>query len=83
MPSQTKFSNGPNDRPKNETIAQSGPGLPDDSGGLPEGIDDLDPEAVKQALSNPPPHKLQQEPAEGSREVVDRELKRQAEKDRR
>lgn len=26
-----KISNGPNARPKDETIAQTGPGLPDDS----------------------------------------------------
>jgi hypothetical protein len=27
-----KITNGPNDRPRDETIAQSGPGFPDDSG---------------------------------------------------
>ncbi len=29
--SKTKISNGPNARPRDETIAQTGPGLPNDS----------------------------------------------------
>ncbi|AWN47705.1 hypothetical protein DK419_16430 [Methylobacterium terrae] len=28
---ETKISNGPNARPRDETIAQTGPGLPNDS----------------------------------------------------
>lgn len=32
--STTKITNGANDRPKNETIAQSGGGIPDDSGSV-------------------------------------------------
>lgn len=31
MPTDKKLSTGANDRPKNETIAQTGPGLPEDS----------------------------------------------------
>ncbi|KAA0690950.1 hypothetical protein DTW90_29095 [Neorhizobium sp. P12A] len=27
----SKITNGPNDRPRDESIAQSGPGIPDDS----------------------------------------------------
>ena len=33
--------------------------------------------AKTQKLKEPPAHRLQEEPAEGSREVIDRELERQ------
>ncbi|RFB85832.1 hypothetical protein B5K11_29545 [Rhizobium leguminosarum bv. trifolii] len=36
MEKRAKISTGTNDRPTNETIAQSGPGIPDDSGPLVE-----------------------------------------------
>ncbi|MBX5135604.1 hypothetical protein CO660_17010 [Rhizobium sp. L9] len=32
MDRKAKISTGTNDRPRNETIAESGPGIPDDSG---------------------------------------------------
>lgn len=45
-----KRSTGPNARPKDETIAQTGPGLPDDSGALPEGAEDADEEKARASL---------------------------------
>jgi hypothetical protein len=44
-----KITTGTNDRPKNETIAQSGSGLPDDSGSLIE-VSDEQVEAVRAKL---------------------------------
>lgn len=45
MDEKKKITTGANDRPRNETIAQSGPGLPDDSSQPPEASD----EAVERA----------------------------------
>lgn len=42
----SKITDGPNDRPKDSTIAQSGPGLPDDSG-QPVEATDQDSERVR------------------------------------
>lgn len=36
MDKQSKISTGTNDRSRNETIAETGPGIPDDSGRLVE-----------------------------------------------
>ena len=44
-----KRSTGPNDRPRNETIAQSGEGLPDDSGGVPAKVNASDDKAARRA----------------------------------
>jgi len=49
-----KISNGPNDRPLNETIAGTGPGIPDDALGpgqeLPEPPSDEEVERAAEAL---------------------------------
>lgn len=45
-----KKSTGPNARPRNETIAQSGEGLPDDSSGLPEGAEGADEKKARESL---------------------------------
>ena len=38
MADRTKISTGPNDRPVNETIAGTGPGIPDDARGPGEAL---------------------------------------------
>lgn len=52
-----KISNGPNDRPLNETIAGTGPGIPDDALApgeeLPEGPSDEDVEKMAEKLGAP------------------------------
>jgi hypothetical protein len=58
MDDKAKISNGPNDRPRNESIAGTGPGLPDDARGpgeeeLPEAPSDEEVERVKGALGVP------------------------------
>lgn len=45
-----KKSTGPNARPKDATIAQTGEGLPDDSAGLPEGAENVDEEKARASL---------------------------------
>ena len=51
---RSKISNGPNDRPINETIAGTGPGIPDDAGtpgeALPEAPSDEAIEKAKKGL---------------------------------
>jgi hypothetical protein len=54
MDDKEKISNGPNDRPRNESIAGTGPGIPDDARGpgeeLPEAPSDEDVERAAKAL---------------------------------
>jgi hypothetical protein len=55
MDDKAKISNGPNDRPRNESIAGTGPGIPDDARGpgeeeLPEAPTEEDVERAKAAL---------------------------------
>jgi hypothetical protein len=54
MDDKPKISTGPNDRPRNETIAGTGPGLPDDAlapgEALPEPPSDEAVERAKAAL---------------------------------
>jgi hypothetical protein len=54
MDDKPKISNGPNDRPRNETIAGTGPGIPDDARApgeeLPEAPSDEEVERAKAAL---------------------------------
>ena len=55
MDDKAKISTGPNDRPRNETIAGTGPGIPDDARGpgeeeLPEAPTDEEVERAKVAL---------------------------------
>lgn len=53
---KSKISTGANDRPRDETIAQSGEGLPDDSG-KPIEVDDDEVERVKAKLTGSMPGK--------------------------
>ena len=48
-----KRSTGPNARPKDETIAQTGEGLPGDTGGPPEDVQKIDEAAVRRSLDDP------------------------------
>lgn len=54
MDDKAKISTGPNDRPRNETIAGTGPGIPDDARGpdeeMPEAPSDEEVERAKAAL---------------------------------
>jgi hypothetical protein len=54
MDDKEKISTGPNERARNETIAGTGPGIPDDARGpgeeLPEAPSDEDVERAKAAL---------------------------------
>jgi hypothetical protein len=57
MDDKEKISTGPNERARNESIAGTGPGLPDDARGpgeeLPEAPTDEDVERAKAALGVP------------------------------
>lgn len=58
MDDKAKISTGPNDRPRNESIAGTGPGIPDDARGpgeeeLPQAPSDEDVERAKVALGVP------------------------------
>ena len=54
MDDKEKISTGPNERPRNETIAGTGPGIPDDALGpgkeLPEPPSEEEVERAKKAL---------------------------------
>ncbi|HEX8622269.1 MAG TPA: hypothetical protein VF718_09880 [Allosphingosinicella sp.] len=54
MDDKPKISTGPNDRPRNETIAGTGPGIPDDARSpgeeLPEPPSEAEVERAKAAL---------------------------------
>lgn len=45
-----KYSTGPNARPKNATIAQSGEGIPDDSSRVPPEVREADEAAARRSL---------------------------------
>ena len=47
-----KRSTGPNARPEDETIAQTGEGLPDESGRPPEDAQEVDEAAVRRSLDD-------------------------------
>ncbi|MBB4191864.1 hypothetical protein GGE45_001407 [Rhizobium aethiopicum] len=49
MDKRAKISTGTNDRPRNETIAESGPGIPDDSGRMVE-VPDVEARRMKASL---------------------------------
>jgi hypothetical protein len=57
MDDKAKISTGPNERPRNETIAGTGPGIPDDARGpgeeLPEAPSDEEVERAAEALGVP------------------------------
>ena len=46
-------SNGPNSRPRDETISQTGPGLPNDSSSIVE-VDSEEEQAIADSLKSPP-----------------------------
>ena len=50
MDRQAKISTAMNDRPRDETIAESGPGIPDDSGRMVE-VTDEEAQRIKSSLS--------------------------------
>ncbi|MCJ8517972.1 uncharacterized protein with von Willebrand factor type A (vWA) domain [Pseudorhizobium tarimense] len=54
MDNDKKITNGANDRPRNETIAQSGAGIPDDSS-RPLEADDAEVDRVRDNLSGRSP----------------------------
>ncbi|WIJ25699.1 hypothetical protein [Devosia sp. RR2S18] len=55
-----KLSTGPNDRPLDSTVAQTGSGIPDDSS-LPPEISDEEVERVRQKLEGDPRERLLKE----------------------
>lgn len=67
MDDKPKISTGPNERPRNESIAGTGPGLPDDARGpgeeLPEPPTDEDVERAAEALGVP--GRSEEQPLEG------------------
>ncbi len=56
----SKITTGNNDRPKNQTIAQTGGGIPDDSR-APVDVDDAEVERVRQKLEGNQRDKLMQD----------------------
>jgi hypothetical protein len=67
MDDKEKISTGPNERARNESIAGTGPGLPDDARGpgeeLPEAPTDEDVERAAKALGVP--GSAEEQPLEG------------------
>ena len=68
MDDDRKITNGANDRPRNETIAQSGAGIPDDSS-RPLEVDDAEVDRVRDTLSGRSPR---QELKEEVREEIEK-----------
>lgn len=60
MTARPKITTGLNDRPKDDTIAQTGPGLPDDTSRPVEATDEQIKRA-KESLSESPRQKLKRE----------------------
>jgi len=60
MDDKSKITNGLNDRPRNETISQTGAGLPDDSG-HPVEVDEATVERVRRKLLGDAAAELQDE----------------------
>ncbi|KKB12544.1 hypothetical protein VE25_06355 [Devosia geojensis] len=60
MPQRKKITTGPNDRPVDESIGQTAPGLPDDSSRSPD-VDDRDVERVKRKIVDDPRARLKKE----------------------
>ena len=78
-----KISTGPNSRPMDESIAQTAPGIPDDSGGLPEALEEL--EAANDSgvsFGAAPAGERLQDPPEGDRRTVDEALRQQEKRGR-
>lgn len=86
----TRISTGPNARAKDETIAQTGPGIPDDTGAANPNLDQAAQaeRSVNHVFGRPAAagkpsrgrdHKeapRQADPPEGDRSTIERELKR-------
>lgn len=70
MDDDKKITTGMNDRPRNDTIAQTGAGIPDDSGGT-VGLDDAEADSSGREASDAP------------REQLEREVKEEIEKPQR
>jgi hypothetical protein len=62
MNSSRKITTGKNDQSRDETIAQSGPDTPDDSG-TPVEVDEVQLERAKASLQEDPERKLQRQVA--------------------
>ncbi|MCT8266289.1 hypothetical protein NYQ83_03305 [Afifella sp. JA880] len=80
MVDKPKISTGPNARPRGETIASTGAGIPDEAAGPADVSERRKEKEEARPADHPkeaPAHQLQQEPAEGSRDVVEQELERQ------
>ena len=60
MPQRSKITTGPNDRPLDESISQTAPGLPDDSSRSPE-VDDEEVDRVRRKLADDPRARLKKE----------------------
>lgn len=60
MTARPKITTGPNDRPKDETIAQTGPGLPDNTSQPVEATDEQI-ERAKESLRENPRQRLKRE----------------------
>lgn len=86
-----KLSTGPNARPKDESIAQTGSGIPDDAGALNRDLDEAarsDREADEvfekgKRRDDNEPGRRQPDTAEGDRDRVERELARQSDQKKR
>ena len=69
MDDKEKISTGPNERPRNETIAGTGPGIPDDARGpgedLPPAPTDEDVRRAAEALGVPQGGRSDEQPHEG------------------
>lgn len=89
-----KTSTGPNARPRDETIAQTGAGIPDDTGADNPDLAQAESEAEDpgnrvfkspgQKRKEDAPERLSdQEPVEGDREKIEHELQRQSDKQRK
>jgi len=63
---KTKITTGNNDRPVDSSIAQTGPGLPDDSS-LPPEVSEEEVERVRENLVQSPREKLKQEVSEAEK----------------
>jgi len=70
MDDDKKITTGTNDRPRNDTIAQTGAGIPDDSGGT-------------AALDDSPVDPSGTEASDAPREQLKREVKEEIEKPQR
>lgn len=74
MADKAKIMGGTNDRPKNDTIAQTGRGLPDDSS-RPVEVDDATVRRARESLQKNPGEKAKEDPQEKLEREVDAEIR--------